>query len=70
MKHLSPEFIGAHTSIDWRSAARVRDTYAHHYGRIDFDIAWETATVVIDELTAFADNIFLNSHSFAAHQIA
>ena len=45
VKHLSPEFVGTHTSIDWRSAARARDTYAHHYGRIDFDIAWETATV-------------------------
>ena len=53
VKHLSPEFVGTHTSIDWRSAARARDTYAHHYGRIEFDIAWETATVVIDELTAF-----------------
>jgi len=53
VKHLSPEFVAAHPSIDWRSAARARDTYAHHYGRIDFDIAWETATVVIDELSAF-----------------
>lgn len=53
VKHLSPEFVAANPAIDWRSAARARDTYAHHYGRIDFDIAWETATTVIDELAAF-----------------
>ena len=53
VKHLSPEFVATYTAIDWRSAARARDTYAHHYGRIDFDIAWETATAVIDELAVF-----------------
>lgn len=53
VKHLSPEFVAAHTSIDWRSVARARDTYAYHYGRIDYDLAWETATSVIDELTDF-----------------
>lgn len=56
VKHLSPEFVATHTSMDWRSAARARDTYAHHYGRIDFDIACETATVVINELAAFCRN--------------
>ena len=60
VKQLSPEFVSAHASIDWRSAARARDTYAHHYGRIDFDIAWETATVIIDELAAFC-NFFLHT---------
>lgn len=53
IKHLSPEFTTSHRQIDWRSAARARDTYAHHYGRIDFDIAWETATEVIDQLRDF-----------------
>lgn len=56
VKHLSSEFVSAHPDIDWRSAARARDTYAHHYGRIDFDIAWETATIIIDELAAFCRN--------------
>ena len=55
VKHLSPAFTKAHPSIDWRSAARARDIYAHHYGRMDFEIAWETATTVIDELTAFCE---------------
>lgn len=53
VKHLSTDFVAAYPAIDWRSAARARDTYAHHYGRIDYDIAWETATVIIDELAAF-----------------
>ncbi len=57
VKHLSPEFTSAHPQIDWRSAARARDTYAHHYGRIDYDIAWETATAVIDELRDFCISI-------------
>ena len=55
VKHLSPAFTKVHPSIDWRSAARARDIYAHHYGRMDFEIAWETATTVIDELTAFCE---------------
>ncbi len=53
VKHLSPEFTKTHPAIDWRSAARARDIYAHHYGRMDFEIAWESATSVIDELTVF-----------------
>ena len=57
VKHLSAEFVQSHPSIDWRSAARARDIYAHHYGRMDFEIAWETATSVIDELSDF-----LNKH--------
>ncbi len=55
VKHLSAEFTAAHPQIDWRSAARARDIYAHHYGRMDFDMAWETATVVIDQLRAFCE---------------
>ena len=53
VKHLSPDFTAAHPQIDWRGAARARDTYAHHYGRIDFEIAWESSTAVIDEPRAF-----------------
>ena len=53
IKHLSPEFTQTHPAIDWRSAARARDIYAHHYGHLDFEIAWESATAVIDELTEF-----------------
>ena len=53
IKHLSPGFVAMHPTIDWRSAARARDIYAHHYGHIDFEMAWETATVIIDELTSF-----------------
>ena len=41
--------------VGGHSAARARDIYAHHYGRMDFEIAWETATTVIDELTAFCE---------------
>lgn len=53
VKRLSPEFIQSHIEIDWRAAARTRDIYAHHYGRIDFDIAWDTSTTVIDMLSNF-----------------
>ncbi len=53
VKHLSSEFVAEHPDIDWRSAARARDIYAHHYGHIDFDIAWETATAIVDELATF-----------------
>lgn len=56
IKHLSPEFTQSHPQIDWRAAARARDTYAHHYGRIDFDIAWDTSTTVVKMLDVFCNN--------------
>ena len=56
VKHLSPDFIQNHSEIDWRAAARARDVYAHHYSHIDYDIAWETATSVIDSLIAFCSD--------------
>ena len=53
IKHLTPTFVEKYREIDWKAAARARDIYAHHYGRLDLDIAWDTATTVIDELRAF-----------------
>ena len=53
VKHLSPEFTQRYPAIDWRAAARARDSYAHHYGRVDLDIAWDTSTTVVEMLANF-----------------
>jgi uncharacterized protein with HEPN domain len=41
----------------WSSAARTRDTLAHHYHRIDLDALWQTVTVSFPTLSAEVDGL-------------
>lgn len=50
-KQLSAEFLAANASIPWRLIAKTRDSYAHHYGAIDFELVWDTA---IEDIPAVA----------------
>lgn len=52
-KQLSPEFLSMHTSIPWRLIAKTRDSYAHHYGAIDFELVWDTAVGDIPAVAQF-----------------
>lgn len=52
-KQLSPDFRATHTAIPWNLIARTRDSYAHHYGAIDFELVWETAISDIPEVARF-----------------
>ena len=53
VKNLSPEFIADHKEIPWHLIAKTRDTYAHHYGNVDFELVWDTAVNDLPPLRAF-----------------
>ena len=43
-KNLSDEFRQENKSIPWREITGMRDIFAHHYGALDYDLAWNTST--------------------------
>lgn len=49
-KNLSEEFIAQYPGIPWKMMARMRDVLAHHYGAIDMDTTFLTATVDVPEV--------------------
>ena len=52
-KQLSTTFTDLHQQIPWSLIAKTRDTYAHHYGVVDFELVWETVVEDIPGLTDF-----------------
>ncbi|MBQ6520028.1 MAG: DUF86 domain-containing protein [Anaerolineaceae bacterium] len=56
-KGLSKDFCEQYNKIPWRDVMGMRDIFAHHYGNIDYDIVWETATKEIPELRNYLQNI-------------
>ena len=48
-KNLTDEFRLAHKDIPWKLIMGMRDIFAHHYGAIDYDTVWNTATRDIPE---------------------
>ena len=53
VKQLSPAFLSEHAQIPWRLIAKTRDIYAHHYGAVDFDLVWATATEDVPVIADF-----------------
>ena len=51
-KDLSDEFLRDHPAIHVKSAKRMRDFLAHHYGKVDYSIIWYTISVSIPDFTA------------------
>ena len=49
-KNLSDGFVAQHSGIPWKMMARMRDVLAHHYGAIDMDTTFLTATVDVPEV--------------------
>lgn len=41
--------------IPWRSIKQMRNIYAHNYGSIQFELAWEAATMDTPQLKAFCE---------------
>ena len=52
-KNLTKEFCTEHNKIPWREVMGMRDIFAHHYGSIDYEIVWETATAEIPVLRKY-----------------
>lgn len=49
-KNLSDELRKENKDIPWREVMGMRDIFAHHYGSLDYDIAWNTSVSDIPEL--------------------
>ncbi len=49
-KQLSPEFRAAHSGVDWRSLAGMRDRLIHAYFGVDYEIVWDVVLNKVPEL--------------------
>ena len=49
-KNLSEEFRTSNKDIPWREVSGIRDVFAHHYGSLDYDMAWNTSKEDIEDL--------------------
>lgn len=56
-KQLSSDFTAAHSEIPWRVIARTRDSYAHHYGSMDFSLVWKTAVQDVPAIQEFCKEL-------------
>lgn len=41
VKNLSEEFREAHSDIEWKKMAGIRDKIIHNYFNVDYDIIWD-----------------------------
>lgn len=62
-KGLTEDFCKKYNKIPWREVMGMRDIFAHHYGIIDYDIVWETATREISELNEYLLQIKIQADS-------
>ena len=60
-KNFSKDFYTKYNKIPWREVMGMRDVFAHHYGTIDYDIVWETATKEIPELEEYLNKILTDN---------
>jgi uncharacterized protein with HEPN domain len=51
--HLTTDFKDSHALIPWRKITDMRHIAAHHYGKFDNDILWETITNDIGPLREY-----------------
>jgi uncharacterized protein with HEPN domain len=51
--HLTDDFKDFHPLIPWRKITDMRNIAAHHYGKFNNDILWETITTDISPLREY-----------------
>lgn len=61
-KSLSQEFRETNQNIPWREVMGMRDIFAHHYGSLDYDIAWDTSISDIPDLEGKIQEILICSN--------
>jgi len=54
--NLSDDFRSSNTDIEWHQIKRMRNVYAHEYGKIDYERVWYTINTKIPELSSFCKN--------------
>lgn len=52
-KRLSATFREAHSSVNWRAIAGLRDVIVHRYDRVDSQEVWTIATKSVPTLLAY-----------------
>ncbi len=52
-KHLSDDFRQINTEIPWGSIKAMRNIFAHNYGKLDLEDAWDTVKYDIPILKEF-----------------
>lgn len=50
VKNLPEEFRAAHSEIEWRSIARMRDRLIHGYFGVDYQLVWDVVREKLPEL--------------------
>lgn len=53
--NLTEEFREITSEIPWREIRGLRNIVAHHYGKIDYELLWETITSDIPVLQEFCE---------------
>ncbi len=51
-KNIPEGFKEAHSEVEWKEMARMRDRLIHHYFGVDYYIVWNTVEVNIPKLKA------------------
>ncbi len=62
---LSDEFKEEHHTIPWQSIKNMRNTNAHNYDHIMYDIVWETIKEDVPELKRYLENLELNDGKYS-----
>jgi uncharacterized protein with HEPN domain len=54
---LSPELKAAHSEIDWKALAQLRNFYIHVYRRVNYANVWQTCRSTIPRIQAVIEQI-------------
>jgi uncharacterized protein with HEPN domain len=61
--HLTSEFKQRFTGVPWKAIRGMRNIAAHHYGKFDVDILWETISTRVPELKEYCTECLKTLHS-------
>lgn len=59
--HFSEEFKERYNRMPWSQMRGMRNIVAHHYGRLDKEVLWETLCADIPELQGYCEEILQES---------
>lgn len=55
--HFSEEFKSQYNKMPWSQIRGMRNIVAHHYGKLDKEVLWESLTTDIPELRSYCTDI-------------
>ena len=60
VKNLPEEFRAAHSDIDWRPIARIRDRLIHSYFGVDYQLVWNVVQERLPELKRNVQSLLIS----------